>query len=202
MFHRIAGVFGLSEVAFEEIRIARGTTWQAAIIVALVGLFAGLSSLVFTALLDAGSGALNLVVSGIERLTGLGLFHTPDLDTSSAFFKGFLGAFAAWLVWTLVTAAVGLFLARDRTRLDGLLPVIGYAQAPRLLSLLGVIPIPFFGLVMGGLGWLWSILAVTAGVRQTLEVDNGVVALTILLSLVTVFAVNQWVLYPLIESVF
>jgi hypothetical protein len=43
---------------------------------------------------------------------------------------------------------------------------------------------------------------VTAGVRQTLEVDNGVVALTILLSLVTVFAVNQWVLYPLIESVF
>jgi hypothetical protein len=200
MFQRLAGVFGLSDEAFESIRISPDATWQAAAIVTLVGLFAGLSSLVLTLLLDLGSGTLNTVLGFIERLAGFDLFRTPDFDTGGAFFKGFLGTFAAWLIWTLVALVIGLLLARDRARFIELLRVIGYGQAPRLLSLLGVIPLPFFGLVMGALGWLWAILATASGIKQTLGLDNGIVALITLLSLIAVFSFNHWLLGPLIAS--
>lgn len=202
MFHHLAGVFGLQETTFDEIRTSRDALWQAAAIVALIGVFVGLSSLVLTALLDAGSGILNYALGWIERLTGFDLFRTPNLDTGGAFFKGFLGTLLGWFVWTLVTFILAFLLTKGKARFGELLRVIGYAQAPRLLMVFGLIPIPFSGLVMGSVGWLWAILATAAGLRQAAGLPTGEIILSLILSLLAVFAVNHWLLNPLLASIF
>jgi hypothetical protein len=111
MFNRIIGVFKLDVNTFEEIEHDESATGQAAIVVALVALLAG-------------------VGSGLGAQIGQGSFVKSFLFT-------LIWAFVGWFLWSAVSYFVGTNLFGGKATMGEMLRVIGYAQAPQLL---GIIP--------------------------------------------------------------
>ena len=111
MFNRIIGVFKLDVKTFEDIEHDETATGQAAIVVALVALLAG-------------------VGSGLGAQIGEGSFLKSFLFT-------LIWAFVGWFLWSAVSYFVGTRLFGGQATLNEMLRVIGYAQAPQLL---GIIP--------------------------------------------------------------
>jgi len=111
MFNRIIGVFKLDVKTFEDIEHDETATGQAAIVVALVALLAG-------------------VGSGLGAQIGEGSFLKSFLFT-------LVWAFVGWFLWSAVSYFVGTRLFGGQATLNEMLRVIGYAQAPQLL---GIIP--------------------------------------------------------------
>lgn len=69
-----------------------------------------------------------------------------------------------------------------------MLRVIGFAQAPRLLSVFSFIPC--LGAILSLAGAIWALVATFIGIRQGLDIDNGKTLLTIIISFIIVFFVN------------
>jgi hypothetical protein len=111
MFNRIMGVFKLDVNTFEEIEHDESATGQAALVVALVALLAG-------------------VGSGLGARIGNGDFLTSFIFT-------LIWAFVGWFLWSAVSYFVGTSLFGGKATLNEMLRVIGFAQAPQLL---GIIP--------------------------------------------------------------
>lgn len=193
---RVAGVFALRPTTFEAIAVDRVATRQALVVVALVGAAAGISALIRIAVLDLGSGLANTLLGWIENALGRDLFSLPNLDTSAAFVNGLVGAFVFWLAWTAVAAAAG------RGNPIGLARIIGFAQAPRLLLLLGFIPLPFFGILMSVISWGWALSATWVGVRGALDGEGGRALTVVALGLAVALVLNYGLFGPLIGHFF
>ena len=123
---------------YEEVEADRDATVQAMIVVVLAAVAAGIGSL--------GSGsALGIVTGTIVALVG-------------------------WLVWAFLTYFIGTrLLPEPETSADygELLRTIGFASAPGLIRVFGIIPglgAPLF-LVAG----IWMLVAMVIAVRQALD---------------------------------
>jgi len=141
MVERIVRIIRLDFSVFKEIEADPDATAEAAIIVAI------------TSVLSALGPAIR----------------------SSTFLRVFVGGLASgligWLVWAAVAYLVGKTLFESRGTLDNMLRVLGYANAPRFLGILAVIPC---------IGWLGplagAIMALVAGVMavsEGLDLDTG-----------------------------
>jgi len=107
----------------------------------------------------------------------------------SAFLLRLGGTFAGWLVWALVTLWVGTSLTRGpetRTDLGEVLRVLGYAQAPWVLSLF--LFLPGLGAVVFAISSLWVLLAGVTGLRAALDFTTSRAVLTVVLGWVMVSA--------------
>ena len=151
MINRIMGVLKLDANTFEEIEGDQSATMQAAIIVVIVALIAGL---------DSGFLAENFI---------------------SGFLFAALSAIVGWLVWSAATYFVGTTLFAGKATMGEMLRVLGYAQAPQILSF-----IPCVGLIT----WIWSLAAGFIAVRQGLDLDNVKAFLTIVVGFILVLAIN------------
>jgi len=82
---------------------------------------------------------------------------------------GILGAYIGWAVWSAVTYYVGTWLGGMATWGE-MLRTIGFAQAPGVFLVLGIIPI------LGGLvklvAFIWMLVACIIAIRQALDFDN------------------------------
>jgi hypothetical protein len=123
---------------YEEVEADVGATAQAMIVVVLAALAAGIGSL--------GSGnALGIVTGTVVALVG-------------------------WLVWAFLTYLIGTrLLPEPQTSADygELLRAIGFASAPGLIRVLGIVPglaAPLF--LVGG---IWMLVAMVIAVRQALD---------------------------------
>jgi len=123
---------------YEEVEADRDATVQAMTVVVLAAVAAGIGSL--------GSGsALGIVTGTIVALVG-------------------------WLVWAFLTYYIGTrLLPEPETSADygELLRTIGFASAPGLIRVFGIIPglgVPLF-LVAG----IWMLVAMVIAVRQALD---------------------------------
>jgi hypothetical protein len=138
--HRLIGAVALRVATYEEVEADRRATGQAVAVVVLSSLAAGLGA--------RGFGA------------------------SSAVDIAFFGAVAlmAWVAWAFVVYEVGArILPGPDTRADvgELLRTTGFATAPGLLRIVGVLPgmtIPSFAVAA-----LWMLLAMIIAVRQALD---------------------------------
>ena len=87
-------------------------------------------------------------------------------------------AFGSWLVWAGITYLVGEKIFQRKATWGELLRTLGFAQAPGVLFILGVVP------VIGGLSsWvasLWIMIAGFIAIRQALDIGNGKTFLTVL----------------------
>jgi hypothetical protein len=123
---------------YEEVEADTGATVQAGIVVLLAAFAAGIGSL----------GSVG--VSGIAT--------------------GTLVALASWLVWALLTYWIGTrLLPEPQTDADygELLRTIGFASAPGVIRVLGIVPglaAPLF--LLGG---IWMLVAMVIAVRQALD---------------------------------
>ena len=84
----------------------------------------------------------------------------------------------AWLVFAGITYLVGEKIFQGRATWGEVLRTLGFAQAPGVLYLLGVVPV--LGLVLTAFVSLWVLVASFIGIRQALDIGNFKTFLTIL----------------------
>jgi hypothetical protein len=137
---RLIGAISLDTAIYEEVESDASATGQAFAVVLLSSLAAGIGS--------RGFGGTNL--SAIAFISMVSLL--------------------AWATWALVTYEIGVrLLPEPQTRADvgQLLRTIGFASAPGLLRVLGVMTaatIPVFAITA-----VWMLAAMVVGVRQALD---------------------------------
>jgi hypothetical protein len=92
---------------------------------------------------------------------------------------GLVGALLGWLIWAGVTYLIGANLLGGSATWGELLRTLGFAQAPGMLAVLGLIP------VVGGLVrvavTIWILIAGVIAIRQALDVSTGKAVLTAVL---------------------
>jgi hypothetical protein len=187
MFQRIMGVFKLDKATFAEIEGDQSATSQAAIVVVLVALVAGIGAAVAAVMLNRTMPGLmeGLSESGIE---GLDLSMVPQMSPVGAFLNAVIGAILSWLVWSALTYFIGTKLFGATADMGEMLRVIGFAQAPRLLS--GLSFIPCLGGILSLVGLVWALAASFVGIREGLDLDTGKTLITIIIAFIGAIAVS------------
>src|SRR5688572_22534431 len=136
---RVKGVLRLQTAAFEEIEASRGATLQALIVVVVVAIAAANGGLA-----DGGSDGILSAISG---------------------------AVVGWIVFSALCYVIGTrFVASPETKSScgELLRVLGFAEAPNVLSIFAFIPL--FGGLIAAVGSLWALAAAILGLKQALEI--------------------------------
>jgi hypothetical protein len=161
--HRLMGASVLDIDTYEEVEADRGATMQALVVV-LASSLAG------------GIGVSGFVHDGRPLAEGIFIWSAISL--------------IAWASWALLVFEIGgRLLPEPDTRVDvgELLRTIGFASAPGLLRVFGVLPelaLPVFALTT-----VWMLVAMVVAVRQALDYRStaraiGVCALGLVLALI------------------
>lgn len=194
-WQRIKGVFSLNREVFREIEQDESALSQAAIIVLLVAILAGVGA----------AGAAAMGAAALQSLSGLASdFDLPALSptfgTVGAFVNAFIVAFVSWVVWALVTYLIGVKVFNGESTVSEMMRLIGFAQAPRLMSVLGFIPC--VGFLFSFAGWIWAIVTSIIAIQEGLDLDSGKSFATILLSIIAVIIVNMVIVGPILNLIF
>ena len=152
---RIMGVLRLNAATFEEIEADQTATGQAAVVVALVALLGAIGT---------GLAAENFVTAFVVQL---------------------VWAFVAWFLWAILTLWIGTSIFDGKADLGEMLRVTGFAQAPRVLSVLSFIPC--VGWLIALAAGIWALVAAFIGIRQGLDLDNVKTLVTVIIGWLVVF---------------
>src|SRR5258707_2436522 len=137
---RLIGALALDPVTYEEVEADRSATGQALLVVVLSSVGAGIGARG----LGSGSPQSMVFISAVSLL--------------------------AWASWALLTYQIGVRLmpeAETRSDVGELLRTIGFAAAPGMLRIFGVVPgaaIPAFTITA-----VWMLVAMIVAVRQALD---------------------------------
>jgi hypothetical protein len=99
-----------------------------------------------------------------------------------------VAAFVGWLIWALLTYLIGDKLLGGTATWGELLRTLGFAQAPGLLLVLGVVP--GLRLLSVGIVGVWTLITGVVALRQALDFSTGRAILT---------AVIGWVVLALLR---
>lgn len=99
---------------------------------------------------------------------------------------GVIGALFSWGVSAGLAYFVGTRFFGGTADWGELLRTLGFAQAPRVLNVLGIIP--GLGWLIMAAVWLWVLVAQVVAIRQALDVDTGKAVLTAVISTLIAFA--------------
>lgn len=166
MLDRVVRVFRLDAAVFREVAEDQGAMSQAAIIVILV------------TLLSALGGAIGLIIGGVE--VGAAILNF--------FVSWIVGILIGWIGWAILTYFVGTLLFQGRTDIPEMMRVLGYASAPRLLGILGIIPC--LGWIAALAGAIWALIAGVIALREAMEFDTTKAVITVLISWVIAFVIT------------
>lgn len=90
-----------------------------------------------------------------------------------------IGALVGWLVWAGITYLIGDKVLGGTASWGELLRTLGFAQAPGVLNVLGILPL------LGGLirfvVAVWILIAGVIAIRQALDFSTGKAVLTVVL---------------------
>jgi hypothetical protein len=120
----------------------------------------------------AGVVALVAVATAIGA-SGAGMY---------AIVGGIASAFVGWLLWAGITYIIGDKLLGGTATWGELLRTLGFAQAPGLLLVFGVIP--GVRVIVALLVGVWTLIAGLIAIRQALDFGNGKALLTAFLGVV------------------
>ena len=103
---------------------------------------------------------------------------------------GTITAFVGWAVWAAITLVIGSWLFKGTADLGEMLRTLGFANAPGILYVLGVVP--FLGASLGGLigliVWPWMLACGVVAIRQALDFGTGKAIATALVGLLPYIA--------------
>jgi hypothetical protein len=161
---RLIGAMALDPVTYEEVEADRSATGQALLVVVLSSVGAGIGAR------GLGSGSLRSTV--------------------------FISAVSlvAWAAWALLTYEIGTrVLPEAQTHADvgELLRTIGFAAAPGMLRIFGIVPgasVPAFAITA-----VWMLVAMIVAVRQALDYTSTARAVAVCVlgwALALVFAIG------------
>ena len=104
------------------------------------------------------------------------------LASPAGVISGVIGSLIGWLAMAGLTYFIGTRLFKGTATWGELLRTLGFATAPGILYIVGIIPV---------LGWLasiaimiWVLVAVVIAIRQALDVTTGKAVLTGLLGMI------------------
>ncbi len=161
MFDRILRVFKLDRAVFAEVEHDESATAQAATVVAIVAALSVVGTL-FRLLFTLIRGGRPAVGSTILTVV-----------------IAFVVVFVNWVLWAGITYFVGTQLFKAEATFGEMLRVIGFAYAPRMLSV-----IPCVGSVIGA---IWSLVASYFAIKEGLDLDDTGTIVTIVIGwLITV----------------
>jgi hypothetical protein len=84
---------------------------------------------------------------------------------------GLIGALVGWAVWAAVTYFIGAVIFKGTATWGELLRTLGFAQAPGLLFIVGLIPI--LGALARLVIFIWILVAGIIAIRQALDISTG-----------------------------
>jgi len=90
-----------------------------------------------------------------------------------------VGALVGWLIWAGVTYLIGARLLGGTSTWGELLRTLGFAQAPGVLFVLGILPV--VGGVVRFVVTIWILIAGVIAIRQALDVSTEKAVLTAVL---------------------
>jgi hypothetical protein len=134
-----------------------------------------------------GQAALTVVLAALAA--GIGYILSRDLVQNVL--GTVISSVLQWVVFSFVAYYVGasLFSTGQTSVTPGqVLRTIGFAQAPKLLLVLGIIPI--VGWVVGLIVFFWFIAAAIVALREAFEFDTGRAVGTGLVALVAIAVVD------------
>lgn len=166
MVNRILRVFRLDASVFREVAEDQGAMGQAAIIVIVVTFLAALGTAVGMVFGEAEAGSIIL----------------------SFFVNWIVGILIGWIGWAALTYLVGTLLFKGRTDIPEMMRVLGYASAPRLLGILGIIPC--LGMIASLAGAIWALIAGVIAIREAMEFNTGNAVITVVISWVIAFVIT------------
>jgi hypothetical protein len=140
---RLMGAAALDPAIYEEVEADADATTQACLVVVLSSLAAGIGARGF----------------GEQSIANIGYIGIASL--------------LLWAAWALVTFEIrARLLPGNETRADvgQLLRTIGFAAAPGMLRVFGILPevaVPAFVI-----GWIWMLLAMVVAVRHALDYQS------------------------------
>lgn len=155
---RVVGAALLDENVYEYVKLDRSAMWQAALVVVLAALAAGMGTL--------SGGLAGLAVGVVTALLGWAAYAYVAYWVGTRWFKA------------EVTSA---------TRGD-LLRTLGFASSPRLLLVLGVVPL--LGGLVTLLVFVWTLGTTFVAIRQALELDFWRAMATATLSWLALFVIS------------
>ena len=99
---------------------------------------------------------------------------------------GPISAILGWLLWSAITYVIGDKMLGGTATWGELLRTIGFAQAPGVLMIFGIVPIlgGFVRIVVG----LWLLVTGVVAIRQALDFSTGKAVVTALLGWVAMVA--------------
>lgn len=101
---------------------------------------------------------------------------------------GLLAAFISWMVWAGVTFIVGEKMFGGTATWGELLRTLGFAQAPGVLYLLGIIPV--LGAVVQFAVAIWIMVAGVIAIRQALDFTTGKAVVTAIVAFLVMLVVS------------
>jgi hypothetical protein len=145
----------LDSSVYQEVDAATDATGQAAAVVALGAVAAG----VWTAVPQVGGGTISTLAAlaigiGVELLS--------------------------WLVWTLAVYLVGRVPAEGRVSFGGVARAMGFASTPSVLLVFAFVPVLAALVVL--LVFVWRILTGVVAVRVSLGLGTGMAVVTMLIA--------------------
>ena len=114
------------------------------------------------------------------------------------FLVGFGAAMLAWVVWSWITYFIGTRAFGGTATPDEMLRVLGFANAPQVLSILDFIP--FFGGLVHLIVSIWLIATGLVAVRTALDFDTGRAIATMILgwfAMVLIRAISYGILHTM-----
>lgn len=125
--------------------------------------------------------AVASVLSAIGSASGS---HKPVL----AFLGGVLGGIVGWLVWSYVSHFIGQALFKSKGTVENMLRVVGYAEAPLFLGILGFIPC--LGALASLIGAILALIAGIMAIREGLDLELGQALIVAVVGWVALFIVS------------
>tara|TARA_B100001013_G_C24447577_1_gene378237 strand:+ start:53 stop:565 length:513 start_codon:yes stop_codon:yes gene_type:complete len=115
-----------------------------------------------------GQSMLVVILSSLAMgIASLSRPDSPGLLESTGF------ALASWFLWAFITYFIGtriLPMPQTHATLGQLLRTTGFAAAPGILRILGIVPL--FGSFILGIIHIWMLTAMVIAVRQALDYTN------------------------------
>jgi hypothetical protein len=151
---------------FEEVEADRGAMGQATIVVILSSVAAGVATV--------SKGGIGGILIGT------------------------LGALLSWYIWAYLTYFIGTkFLAEPQTKADlgELLRTIGFASAPGIIRVVGIIP--FLTNVVFFAASIWMLIAMVIAVRQALDYSGTLRAFGVCIIGWIIQAILLAILFPI-----
>jgi hypothetical protein len=137
---------------------------------------------------QSATGQAALVVTIVAIASAIGGLA----DGGSGIITGVLTAALGWVLWAGITYVIGDKLFGGTATWGELLRTLGFAQAPGVLLILGIIPL--LGGLVHAVVAIWMLVAGIIAIRQALDFSTGKAILTAIIGWIPL-AIATWILF-------